>query len=179
MRKLFAAAVLAAFSVSANAAPVTWTLDATFTTGQTFTGTFDYDENTNNYSSINLSISGAEFALSHDYGVYDRTPYPVNSIGLIWENPTNVIWDRNISSGCSNEGVECFVIDDLQFASALSSAGGLINVTGYRQWIEGIHNDQVMLSGTVSASAVPVPAAVWLFGSALAGLGWMRRKQTV
>jgi len=25
-------------------------------------------------------------------------------------------------------------------------------------------------------SAVPVPAAVWLFGSALAGLGWMRRK---
>ena len=28
-------------------------------------------------------------------------------------------------------------------------------------------------------AAVPVPAAVWLFGSALAGLGWMRRKQTV
>ncbi|MCP3908411.1 MAG: VPLPA-CTERM sorting domain-containing protein [Oceanicoccus sp.] len=29
----------------------------------------------------------------------------------------------------------------------------------------------------VVASAVPVPAAVWLFGSALAGLGRMRRKQ--
>jgi hypothetical protein len=27
-------------------------------------------------------------------------------------------------------------------------------------------------------NAVPVPAAVWLFGSALAGLGWMRRKVT-
>jgi hypothetical protein len=26
---------------------------------------------------------------------------------------------------------------------------------------------------------VPIPAASWLFGSALAGLGWMRRKQTV
>jgi hypothetical protein len=25
-------------------------------------------------------------------------------------------------------------------------------------------------------AAVPIPAAVWLFGSALAGLGWMRRK---
>ncbi|MDG2154648.1 MAG: VPLPA-CTERM sorting domain-containing protein [Gammaproteobacteria bacterium] len=25
-------------------------------------------------------------------------------------------------------------------------------------------------------AAVPVPAAVWLFGSALAGLGWMRRR---
>jgi hypothetical protein len=28
-------------------------------------------------------------------------------------------------------------------------------------------------------TAVPVPGAVWLFGSALAGLGWLRRKQTV
>jgi hypothetical protein len=33
--------------------------------------------------------------------------------------------------------------------------------------------------GTWSSTVVPIPAAVWLFGSALAGLGWMRRKQTV
>ena len=31
----------------------------------------------------------------------------------------------------------------------------------------------------IVVSAVPVPAAVWLFGSALVGLGWLRRKQTV
>jgi len=30
----------------------------------------------------------------------------------------------------------------------------------------------------IVVSAVPVPAAVWLFGSALAGLGWMRRRKT-
>jgi len=28
------------------------------------------------------------------------------------------------------------------------------------------------------APQVPIPAAVWLFGSALAGLGWIRRRQT-
>lgn len=28
----------------------------------------------------------------------------------------------------------------------------------------------------INASVVPIPAAVWLFGSALAGLGWLRRK---
>ncbi len=28
-------------------------------------------------------------------------------------------------------------------------------------------------------AVVPVPAAVWLFGSALVGLGWIRRKQSV
>ena len=33
------------------------------------------------------------------------------------------------------------------------------------------------LSNVRAFSVVPVPAAVWLFGSALAGLGWMRRKQ--
>lgn len=29
-----------------------------------------------------------------------------------------------------------------------------------------------------NAVITPIPAAVWLFGSALAGLGWMRRRQT-
>jgi len=29
----------------------------------------------------------------------------------------------------------------------------------------------------MDVQVVPVPAAVWLFGSALAGLGWLRRKQ--
>jgi hypothetical protein len=32
-------------------------------------------------------------------------------------------------------------------------------------------------SGDIGASIVPIPAAVWLFGSALAGLGWLRRRQ--
>jgi hypothetical protein len=29
----------------------------------------------------------------------------------------------------------------------------------------------------VSGNAVPIPAAIWLFGSALAGLGVLRRKK--
>jgi hypothetical protein len=31
----------------------------------------------------------------------------------------------------------------------------------------------------IAVNVVPIPAAVWLFGSALAGLGWMRRKKPV
>jgi hypothetical protein len=30
----------------------------------------------------------------------------------------------------------------------------------------------------LTVNVVPIPAAVWLFGSALAGLGWFRRRQT-
>ena len=37
--------------------------------------------------------------------------------------------------------------------------------------------NEVIFGG--AASVIPIPAAVWLFGSALAGLGWMRRKQTL
>jgi hypothetical protein len=36
-----------------------------------------------------------------------------------------------------------------------------------------------VIDNIVVTSAVPIPATVWLFGSALAGLGWLRRKQTV
>ena len=43
-------------------------------------------------------------------------------------------------------------------------------------------NEQYSMSfdiDSVSASVVPVPAAVWLFGSALAGLACLRRKQII
>lgn len=39
-------------------------------------------------------------------------------------------------------------------------------------------NDAYDIYSTIAMSSVPIPAAVWLFGSALAGLGWFRRKQT-
>jgi hypothetical protein len=50
--------------------------------------------------------------------------------------------------------------------------------------LESIEFGTSMLGGAgiidnITVSAVPIPAAVWLFGSALAGLGWFRRKQTV
>jgi hypothetical protein len=32
-------------------------------------------------------------------------------------------------------------------------------------------------SGAIGISVVPIPAAVWLFGSALGALGWIRRRQ--
>jgi hypothetical protein len=40
-------------------------------------------------------------------------------------------------------------------------------------------NEECIYENSAWVAAVPVPAAVWLFGSALAGLGWMRRKQIV
>lgn len=40
-----------------------------------------------------------------------------------------------------------------------------------RGWFEGDGSNDFLVTGTL----VPVPAAVWLFASALMGLGWLRR----
>jgi hypothetical protein len=45
----------------------------------------------------------------------------------------------------------------------------------------GVESDMEVSLPLVTAwtvTAVPLPPAVWLFGSALAGLGWIRRKKT-
>ncbi|MGI9309299.1 MAG: VPLPA-CTERM sorting domain-containing protein, partial [Gammaproteobacteria bacterium] len=64
---------------------------------------------------------------------------------------------------------------DVRFFGFISSDG--FTTVEFR----GIENDGFGMDNVLygSGTAVPIPAAVWLFGSALAGLGWMRRKQTV
>jgi hypothetical protein len=47
---------------------------------------------------------------------------------------------------------------------------------GTSNWEAG---DYVSFNLISDVTVVPIPAAVWLFGSALAGLGWMRRRKTV
>ncbi len=57
-------------------------------------------------------------------------------------------------------------------------SGDWLNVTSVTFGVnepEIFFND-VRVDDITVASAVPVPAAVWLFGSALAGIGWIRRR---
>ena len=46
--------------------------------------------------------------------------------------------------------------------------------------LEMFNDGSAVLSlDNIAINVVPIPAAVWLFGSALAGLGWLRRKPAV
>ena len=81
----------------------------------------------------------------------------------------DVAINQTISFGALNGSI---LFDNATFGytSPLNNyftGGGSADIGG----IEAVDNVQVNI--------IPIPAAVWLFGSALAGLGWMRRKQTV
>ena len=70
----------------------------------------------------------------------------------------------------------------LAFLSAASvGTGSWLNLESVRFWAEGDGFGPglaYVAIDNIEVSAVPLPAAAWLFGSALAGLAWLRRKHT-
>jgi hypothetical protein len=65
---------------------------------------------------------------------------------------------------CGNSLTLAAGTHDLTMASSIGTFGGSVFLD---------------FDATLSITAVPIPAAAWLFASALAGLGWLRRRQTV
>jgi len=160
MRSIFIIFVLL-FTVSAQAIPVSWTLSASSNTWYTNAyGTFTYDADTNVYSNINLTTNSAS-------GYFDD--YLPDTVAIAKS-------DFLRTDGFCGIG-PCWLA--LSFGDALTNAGGTVSLVP-SSFVRNLDTDGIAsLAGSVSASNVPVPAAVWLFGSALAGLGWIRRTQIV
>lgn len=79
-------------------------------------------------------------------------------------------------------GDELFVTDG--YVSGDEIAGGSISFAGESFASLGIDSGTYVYTllgsnDTITLNVVPIPAAVWLFGSALLGLGWLRRSATV
>jgi hypothetical protein len=153
---------------SANAAPVTWTVDATWNAsfdtddgvGQ-LAGTFDYNADTGIYSNIDL-VSTCSIGICQDF-------FGASINSFFQGNDTFMAADGLTS-------IDAPVQVNLSYSDVLTDSGGDFSLEFNSQISGFLAQDDGALTGTVSA--VPIPAAVWLFGSALAGLGWMRRRQT-
>ncbi|MEJ2139915.1 MAG: VPLPA-CTERM sorting domain-containing protein [Gammaproteobacteria bacterium] len=109
---------------------------------------------------------------------------------------TGVRFERADGGAFAIHSLDMFLDSDIDgFASMTGVVGGFSRVAdlsvpvGTGDWLNlqyirwdaegngfGLGYATVEIDNLV-VSAVPIPAAAWLFGSALAGLGWLRRKQ--
>ena len=71
-------------------------------------------------------------------------------------------------------GFDSFVFDQNEWGVEIEDWVGLssLSIT-----VDNTAYPSQLMIDNIVINAVPIPAAAWLFGSALAGLGWLRRKQ--
>ncbi len=167
-------------SASAGAATVTWTLDnVTFGDGGTATGSFVYDASTNIYSSISIVTSASpSWIPTTSYGVVDVAPSITNAgqVAFINTASAGALPDRSFAYRLL-----------LKFSSPLTDAGGTASLINFPPSAEMFcvspscippstlrQIDAGQVTGT--SSVVPVPAAVWLFASAVGLMVSLRRE---
>lgn len=158
---------IALLSSSAHAATVNWMLDnVLFDDGSTATGTFDYDAFSNTYSNVNIET---------DY--YDTGGFVFG--GIYRDTATHFTFSGtsghlNLEGDSKNVDISFLF---LVFGAPLTDAGGMVFLSGDETQTHGFGNYRSISTGSV-VGAVPIPAAVWLFGSGLIGLvGFAKRKK--
>lgn len=166
--KIFLALALLITSSAAFAAPVEWTLNnVTFDDGNTLTGSFVYDPDTGIYSDVLMHASDLGQV---GYSDTSLPPFVVN-------NWVTSVSSTELYAETWHDPLGTFQLT-LLFESALGNSGGTVNIlsTSNEFYPVQYDNQRFVVSGTVSA--VPIPAAAWLMGSALLSIGFARRQRT-
>ena len=158
MRKIITALLLVGCG-SVQAVPVTWDVFRIMSEQGTYVrGQFTYDADTNTYSDISI--------------------YWTSRL----HSGTVTTADLDLSSASSTymEFIPSGKLDQLYWyfqPEALSNVDVGVTVDYRNGTVKDFEGRIGGVRGTAK-SVVPIPAAAWLFGSALAGLGWIRRRQT-
>ncbi len=159
LKKLLAFTCLT-LSMGAHAAQVIWTFDnVSYEDGGTTVGSFTYDTTSDSVISANWVTTCGGTLCQGDLTIESFTgdgdellSNNVDDSGGPLEFWNDFYWDRNLSDG-----------------------PGVVRIID--GWIHEPDSETEvwLMSGTISS--VPLPAAAWLFGSALLGLGALKRKK--
>jgi hypothetical protein len=109
---------------------------------------------------LEVTIGSRTFEETEDY-FYG--PGAMGAPALIFDDEENII------------GVD-FLVDDYDNNYRLSTDYDTFTIYSLAE--DGFTSDVLLVSGTFSFSAVPVPAAAWLLGSGLLGLIGIRRRMS-
>jgi len=144
---------------TANSTPVEWELqNVKFDDGGSAFGSFTYDADTGQISNVDVTTTD---------GVL-----PSTYVGRTYDN-CNLFFES-----CVAEGIVFGVGNTVAFHWLVGFDGSLTNSGGVVGINSGFESDgfsrRDLIGGSVTA--VPIPAAFWLFGSAVAGLGLSRRR---
>ena len=198
LKKTLALVGLSILTLSANAAPVTWVLnDVTFASAEvmgpgpydgTASGSFTYDADTNIYSNVNITTTGSGVWGTDNCGDSDLCGAYIRATNLYAPlTATSLQITPTSSDPLDSTG---YYGISLQFESALTNAGGTVQlytaggtdgegVCKYSDCLPegaaGVTAFRGFSGGSVSS--IPIPAAAWLFGSALIGLAGIKRKK--
>ena len=173
------AVILVGVTQPASAIPVRWTLnDWTLDTGDSVTGSFVFDADDGTFSEVNIYSdlgSGSEFMFvdeSANAGYLEFLAGDPGSPNLTGTPLVQGILDGDMTN--AGGGPLFLQIGTGPYGSALQASCYNADCS---YWSGPAF---FFTSGNITGTVVPVPAAVWLFGSGLLGLvGISRRKKAV
>jgi hypothetical protein len=125
-----------------------------------------------------IGLSGASWLMTAGVG-----PGWAFDFDLVNQNGTWLLQSNDAVFDPSNPTLGFFQLTNVSesYVNGLLSLNGNLIWQQDRIWAQMFSADNStigLISETATASAVPVPSAVWLFGSALAGLGVVRRRNS-
>ena len=199
--RLLLALVAFAMLAPAHAIPVEWELNNIQFVNATWgyspvSGSFIYDADTNLVSGVGLQVDNLPGGSSSQVFTNGFDLFSDGSALLFTDSPvasaadllgfSGAVMRFNFTSPLTNsagstglvEGVTppVFTVTETELGFCSDADVGVDDCAVLAVYQTGTFADGPYSGGNLTGSVVPIPAAVWLFGSALLGLGWMRRR---